>query len=73
MQGLTLLELHWLHALNKSCGGNPSNCSGLHFEKTGAKCASLTVRNEMGPVLAPLQLGYGTPLGDEAAVHVAQT
>ena len=38
-----------------------------------AKCASFSVRDEMGLLLAPLQLGYGTPMGSEAAVHAAWT
>ena len=38
-----------------------------------AKCASFSVRDEMGLLLAPLQLGYNTPMGSEAAVHAART
>ena len=57
----------------QSCGGIRPIAVGCTLRRLAAKCASLTVRDEMGPVLSPLQLGYSTPLGAEAAVHVAQT
>ena len=62
-----------LIALNKSCGGIRPIAVGCTLRRLAAKCASLAVRDEMGPLLAPLQLGYGTPLGAEAAVHAART
>ena len=37
-----------------------------------AKTASRPVMQRMGSLLAPLQLGYGTPLGAEAAAHSAR-
>lgn len=62
-----------LVALNKSCGGVRPIAVGCTLRRLVAKCASFSVRDEMGLLLAPLQLGYGTPMGSEAAVHAART
>ena len=59
-------------ALNKSSGGIRPIAIGCTLRRLVAKCASLSVRQEMGAFLAPLQLGYGTPMGAEAAVHAAR-
>ena len=37
-----------------------------------AKCAGLSIREEMTELLAPMQLGYGVTRGAEAAVHAAR-
>jgi hypothetical protein len=61
-----------LVALNKSTGGIRPIAVGCTLRRLVAKCSSSIVRDEMGDLLAPLQLGYGTPLGAEAAVHAAR-
>ena len=62
-----------LVALNKSCGGVRPIAIGCPLRRLVAKCASFSVRDEMGLLLAPLQLGYSIPMGSEAAVHAART
>ena len=45
---------------------------GHTLRRLVAKCASLSIREAMGNLLSPLQLGCGTPGGVEAAVHAAR-
>ena len=58
-----------LVALNKSSGSIRPIAVGCTLRRLVAKCPSSFVRDEMGALLASLQLGYGTPMGAEAAVH----
>ena len=44
---------------------------GCALRRLVAKCVVVSVRKSLGEVLAPLQLGFGTPVGIEAAVHAA--
>ena len=60
-----------LIALNKDGGVRPITV-GCTLRRLVAKTASLGVLEHMGSMLAPLQLGYGTSLGSEAAVHAAR-
>ena len=59
-------------ALNKSSGSIRPIVVGCTLRRLVAKCASSFVRDEMGALLAPLQLGYGTTMGAEAAVHATR-
>ena len=61
-----------LVALNKSSGGVRPIAVGCVLRRLVAKCASSAIRDEMGSHLAPLQLGFGTCLGAEAAVHASR-
>ena len=45
---------------------------GCTLHRLAAKLAGSCVMQSMGALLAPRQLGYGTPLGAEAAVHTAR-
>ena len=58
-----------LTALNKKDGGMQSIVVGCTLCQLVAKTASMAGIHRMGPLLSPLQLGYGTPLGAEAATH----
>ena len=61
-----------LVALSKPGGGVRPIAVGYTLRRLVAKCASLPIREAMGNLLSPLQLGYGTPGGVEAAVHAAR-
>ena len=61
-----------LTALNKKDGGVRPIAVGCTLRRMVAKVASRTVLERMGSLLAPLQLGFGTPLGAEAAAHSAR-
>lgn len=61
-----------LTALNKKGGGIRPIAVGSTLRRLVAKTASMAVMEEMGNLLAPLQLGYGTPLGGEAAAHASR-
>ena len=61
-----------LIALNKKDGGVRPIAVGCTLRRLAAKCAGNHVMMTMGTLLAPRQLGYGVPLGPEAAVHTAQ-
>ena len=61
-----------LTALNKRDGGVRPIAVGCTLRRLIAKVASRSVMERMGHYLAPLQLGYGTPLGAEAAVHASR-
>ena len=56
-----------LTALNKKNGGVRPIAVGCTHCRLVAKVASRSVMERMEQYLAPLQLGYGTPLGAEAA------
>ena len=62
-----------LTALNKKDGGVRPIAVGCTLRCLVAKVASRSVMERMGQYLAPLQLGYGTPLGAEAAVHASRS
>ena len=62
-----------LIALNKDDGGVRPIAVGCTLRRLASKCAALSIREDMGALLAPLQLGYGTPMGAEAAVHASWT
>ena len=61
-----------LIALNKKDGGVRPIAVGCTLRRLAAKCAGNQVMKAMGTLLAPHQLGYGVPLGSEAAVHAAR-
>ena len=58
-----------LIALGKKDGGLRPNAVGCTLRRLVAKCDSSCVRQAMADLLAPHQLGFGIPLGAEAAVH----
>ena len=45
---------------------------GHTLRRLVAKCASSVVLPTLGNLLAPLQLGCGTPIGCEAVIHAAR-
>ena len=59
-------------ALQKKDGGIRPIAVGCTLRRLVAKVAGARVMEEMGALLAPRQLGYGTKLGSEAAVHAAR-
>ena len=60
-------------ALKKKDGGVcPIAVGNNTLHRLVAKCAALLVRDEMGELFAPVQLGYGVKRGAEAAVHSAR-
>ena len=61
-----------LIALNKKGGGLRPIAVGCTLRRLASKCAGNSVMMAMGAFLAPHQLGYGIPLGAEAAVHAAR-
>ena len=61
-----------LIALRKKDGGIRPIAVGHTLRRLAAKCIGSTVLQSMGAYLAPLQLGYGTPSGAEAAAHAAR-
>ena len=61
-----------LIALNKKDGGVRPIAAGCTLRRLAAKCAGNHVMKSMGTLLAPHQLGYGVPLGAEAAIHAAR-
>ena len=46
---------------------------GCTLRQLVAKCVSKSICAAMGELFAPLQVGYGTPLGAEATAHAART
>ena len=58
-----------LVALEKKDGGVRPIAVGNTFRRIAAKVLSSKVQAEMGNYLRPVQLGYGTQAGCEAAVH----
>ena len=61
-----------LLALNKRTGGIRPIAIGLTLRRLVAKVACLGVVSSIGEYLSPLQLGFGTRLGSEAAVHCSR-
>ena len=61
-----------LIALNKKGGGLRPIAVGCTLRRLVAKCAGACVKEAMGALLAPHQLGFGVPLGAEAAVHASR-
>ena len=59
-------------ALNKKDGGVIPIAVGCTIRRLAAKCIGHHVMEDMGTILAPHQLGYGTKNGAEAAVHAAR-
>ena len=62
-----------LIAFSKPDGGVRPIAVGCTLRRLAAKCASHAVRGAMADLLAPTQLGYGTSMGAEAAVHATRT
>ena len=61
-----------LIALRKKGGGIRPIAVGQTLRRLAAKCAGFRMVESMGASLAPQQLGYGVPLGGEAAAHAAR-
>ena len=61
-----------LIALNKKDGGIRPIAVGFTLCRLAAKCAGRRVRQLMSSNLAPLQLGFGTSCGAEAATHAGR-
>ena len=61
-----------LLGLNKPAGGVRPIAAGCTLRRLAAKCLGNSVFEEMGSLLFPLQVGYGTRLGAEGAVHAAR-
>jgi hypothetical protein len=62
-----------LIGLNKADGGIRPIAIGCTLRRLAAKCLGETVKAEMGALLFPFQLGFGTPMGAEATVHAARS
>ncbi|MDA8003073.1 MAG: reverse transcriptase domain-containing protein, partial [Alphaproteobacteria bacterium] len=58
--------------LGKKGGGIRPIAVGHTLRRLVAKCASSVILPSLGNLLAPLQLGCGTPMGCEAMVHAAR-
>ena len=58
--------------LRKKGGGVRPIAVGHTLRRLAAKCVGSQVLQSVGTSLAPFQLGYGTPLGAEAAAHAAR-
>ena len=61
-----------LIALNKKGGGFRPIAVGCTLRRLVAKCAGSCVKEAMTALLAPHPLGFGVPLGAEAAVHASR-
>ena len=61
-----------LTALTKKDGGVRPIAVGCTLRRLAAKTAGRYIMDAMGLLLAPRQLGYGTALGCEAAVHASR-
>ncbi|CAG9136919.1 unnamed protein product [Plutella xylostella] len=62
-----------LCALSKSDGGIRPIAVGSVFRRLVAKVGGRAVKSEMSVLLQPHQLGYGTALGCEAAIHATRS
>ncbi|KAG7301774.1 hypothetical protein JYU34_014797 [Plutella xylostella] len=62
-----------LCALSKSDGGIRPIAVGSVFRRLVAKVGGRAVKSEMSVFLQPHQLGYGTALGCEAAIHATRS
>ena len=61
-----------LIALTKKGGGVRPIAMGYTLRRLSAKCAGNSVKQAMASLLVPHQLGFGIPLGAEAAVHASR-
>ena len=61
-----------LTALNKPDGSIRPIAVGLTLRRLVCKVASRAIRDDLGSLLRPIQLGFGTSHGAEAAVHAAR-
>ena len=61
-----------LIALKKNEGGIRPIAVGQTLRRLVCKCAGSRIVQSIGAELAPSQLGYGIPLGCEAAAHAAR-
>jgi hypothetical protein len=62
-----------LIALSKPDSGVRPIAVGCTLKRLVAKCVSKSICAAMCKLLAPLQVGYRTPLGTEATAHAART
>ena len=62
-----------LLVLKKIDGGVPPIANGSTFRRLIAKVGCRGVLDRVKEYLAPLQLGFGTKLGAEAAIHSVRT
>ena len=62
-----------LTGLSKKDGGVRPIAVGCVMRRLAAKCLCNSVFEKMGSLLFPHQLGFGTALGAEAAVHAARS
>ena len=60
-----------LVALRKLDGGLHPIAIGSVFHHLTSKAACFSLSNDLGQFLCPMQLGFGTPGGCEAAAHAA--
>jgi hypothetical protein len=61
-----------LIGLNKRDGGVRPIAIGCTLRRLVAKCCTILIKEDMGALLFPTQLGYGTCHGSEAVVHAAR-
>ena len=61
-----------LLGLTKEDGGVRPIAVGCTLRRLAAKCVTFLIKEEMGALLRPIQLGYGTSRGAEAAVHATR-
>ena len=61
-----------LIGLSKNDGGVRPIAIGCTLQRLAAKCCACLVKEEVGSRLFPIQLGFGTSRGAEAAVHSAR-
>ena len=61
-----------LVALEKKDGGVRPIAVGSSLRRLAAKIITFRVKDHLGALLAPHQLGFGIPRGGEAAVHTAR-
>ena len=59
-----------LCALEKKDGGIRPIAVGNTLRRVAGKVISQNIQLEMGRYLRPVQLGYGTKAGCEAAIHI---
>ena len=62
-----------LLSLNKADGGIRPIAIGCTLRHLSSKCVGASVSEEMESLLFPLQLGFGTRMGAEGAVHAARS
>ena len=62
-----------LIGLSKEDGGVRPIAIGCTLRRLAAKCVTSLIKEEMGSLLRPTQLGYGTCHGAEAVAHASRT